>query len=194
MGGGRPRAGALPRRDRAPLLRRAGERRPSPGGAALSGCVSKTRATTRPRPRPFQAQLQLLALARLLRNDLREWARLGGADHPRPRAVVFTSDAAAAVRVGAALRDSLWGEQAVATRAGEKDGEVGAAAFKSKRGNAGKDDFESVVRAGGASVLVVPRAEGRGLDFPDVTHVYCFNLGARRTAALASPPPLAGRP
>mmetsp|Transcript_20129 Transcript_20129/g.62857 ORF Transcript_20129/g.62857 Transcript_20129/m.62857 type:complete len:603 (-) Transcript_20129:172-1980(-) len=124
-----------------------------------------------------QAQLQLLALARLLRNDLREWARLGGADHPRPRAVVFTSDAAAAVRVGAALRDSLWGEQAVATRAGEKDGEVGAAAFKSKRGNAGKDDFESVVRAGGASVLVVPRAEGRGLDFPDVTHVYCFNLG-----------------
>ena len=92
-----------------------------------------------------------------------------------------------------ALRWSGRGEQAVATRAGEKDGEVGAAAFKSKRGNAGKDDFESVVRAGGASVLVVPRAEGRGLDFPDVTHVYCFNLGARRTAALASPPPLAGR-
>ena len=92
--------------------------------------------------------------------------------------MVFTKDADEALRVGAALRDALWGEQAVATRAGASP-ESGAAAFKSVRGNKGKTDFASVVSSGGASVLVVPMAEGRGLDFPDVTHVYMLSLGLR---------------
>ena len=150
-------------------------------------------------------QLQLLALARLLRKDLREWEELGAAavqapnaafskarglasdvepppptaadEAPtRPRAVVFTKTAEEALRVGGALRDALWGEQAVVARAGAA-AEAGAAAFKSKSGNKGKGDFESVLAAGGASVLVVPMSEGRGLDFPDVTHVYCYALG-----------------
>ena len=151
-------------------------------------------------------QLQLLALARLLRKDLRDWEARGAAavaapgpafaqsrglesdapaeptdasDEPsRPRAVVFAKDAEEALRVGAALRDALWGEQAVVTRAGEVP-ESGAAAFKSVRGNRGKTDFDSVIASGGASVLVVPMSEGRGLDFPDVTHVYCLSLGLR---------------
>ena len=151
-------------------------------------------------------QLQLLALARLLRKDLRDWEVLGAAavaapgpafaqsrglesdapalptgasDEPsRPRAVVFTKDAKEALRVGAALRDALWGEQAVVTRAGAIP-ESGAPAFKSVRGNRGKADFDSVITSGGASVLVVPMSEGRGLDFPDVTHVYCLSLSLR---------------
>lgn len=144
-------------------------------------------------------QLQLLALARLLRKDLREWEALGAAavaapgpafaaarglesDAPpaaptsgpsRPRAVVFTKDAKEALRVGAALRDALWGEQAVATRGGATP-EAGADAFKSLPA---EGDFDSVISAGGASVLVVPMSEGRGLDFPHVTHVYCLSLG-----------------
>ena len=149
-------------------------------------------------------QLQLLALARLLRKDLRDWEELGAAavqapspafsqarglasDVPdaappgegvsRPRAVVFTKDCAEALRVGSALRDALWGEQAVATRAGETP-ESGAAAFKSIRAlNEGSADFDSVIQAGGASILVVPMSEGRGLDYPDITHVYCLDLG-----------------
>ena len=103
---------------------------------------------------------------------------LEGEDAPRPRAVVFTTDEASSLRVGSALRDALWGEQAVATRAGDKP-DTGAAAFKSakfKAAGAGKGDFESLIGSGGASVLVVPMSEGRGLDFPDVTHVYCLNL------------------
>ena len=151
-------------------------------------------------------QLQLLALARLLRKDLRDWEALGaaavampmpafatsqglGSDVPsaaidvsevltRPRAVVFTKDASEALKAGAALRDALWGEQAVVTRAGASP-ESGAAAFKSVRSNRDKMDFESVISSGGASVLVVPMSEGRGLDFPNVTHVYCLSLGLR---------------
>jgi superfamily II DNA/RNA helicase len=124
-----------------------------------------------------QAQLQLLALARLLRRDLSEWMARCEADEgvPRPRAVVFAADEPAALRVGSALRESLWGEQAVVTRAGAQP-DQSAAAFQSRRANAGKQGFDDVLTAGGASVLVVPKAEGRGLDFPDVTHVYCFNL------------------
>jgi len=151
-------------------------------------------------------QLQLLALARLLRKDLRDWEALGaaavampmpafatsqglGSDAPsaaidvsevrtRPRAVVFTKDASEALKAGAALRDALWGEQAVVTRAGASP-ESGAAAFKSVRSNRDKMDFESVISSGGASVLIVPMSEGRGLDFPNVTHVYCLSLGLR---------------
>ena len=147
---------------------------------------------------------QLLALARLLRKDLRDWEELGaaavqapapafsqargvGTDVPeaappaevatRPRAVVFTKDSAEALRVGAALRNALWGEQAVATRAGEAP-DSGAAAFKSTRAlGKGRNGFDEVIQAGGASVLVVPMSECRGLDYPDVTHVYCLSLG-----------------
>ena len=149
-------------------------------------------------------QLQLLALARLLRKDLREWEAVGAAavaapgpafaaarglagDAPaavagppqtRPRAVVFTQDAKEALRVGAALRDALWGEQAVATRGGATP-EAGAAAFKALPTDNGSGDFASVIASGGASILVVPMSEGRGLDFPDVTHVYMLSLGLR---------------
>ena len=113
----------------------------------------------------------LLALARLLRRDLRLWEEEEQATS-RPRAVVFTIDAQAAKRVGRALRGALWGEQAVVVRAGEAP-EVGAAAFRSVRANRGAAGFEDVVAAGGASVMVTPMADGRGLDFVDVSHVYC---------------------
>ena len=121
----------------------------------------------------------LLALARLLRRDIRLWEeeqqRQQQQASSRPRAVVFTADAPSAQRAGRALRAALWGEQAVVVRAGEAP-EVGAAAFRSARANRGATGFENVVAAGGASVMVTPMADGRGLDFPDVSHVYCVGL------------------
>ena len=155
-------------------------------------------------------KLQLLALARLLRKDLREWQQLGAAAVPtpgeafarargistnlpgqveaveaaeaaidalrRPRAVVFTKDEGEALRVGAALRNALWGEQAVVVRAGAGAAES-TKAFQSMRGTGDAGGFDGIITSQSASVLVVPMSEGRGLDFPEVTHVYLLSLG-----------------
>ncbi|CAH0373344.1 unnamed protein product [Pelagomonas calceolata] len=111
-----------------------------------------------------------LILARCLRRDLREWEESG--QGPRPRAVVFAANETSADALARQLRTSLWGAHAVAALLPTEGGSPTVAAGSMARASATDDSFAEVAARDGATVLVTVPSAARGLDFPNVSHVY----------------------
>ncbi|KAL3937496.1 MAG: hypothetical protein SGBAC_007408 [Bacillariaceae sp.] len=102
----------------------------------------------------------LLALTRLLRKELQDFDT--GKNSQRPRVVVFFPDEVIAKASIAPLRDALWGEHKLCVllpKTGLKPMQM-MEQFKSNE----------------TSVLLATPNSVRGLDFPDVTHVYTLYL------------------
>ena len=126
---------------------------------------------------------RLVLLARLMRADLREWEqRADKGASARPRAVVFTPDEQSAETTGKALRDALWGDQAVAVLLPSTGQSPTLVADKFRRATASDDGFASIAVSQSASVLVAPASSARGLDFANVSHVYAVGIGTPRAA------------
>ena len=126
---------------------------------------------------------RLVLLARLMRADLREWEqRADKGASARPRAVVFTPDEQSAETTGKALRDALWGDQAVAVLLPSTGQSPTLVADKFRRATASDDGFASIAVSQSASVLVAPASSARGLDFANVSHVYAVGISTPRAA------------
>ena len=134
---------------------------------------------------------RLIVLARTLREDLETWQRQQeellmkeknntSYSIPRPRCVVFCEDEAAASKTAQRLRTALWGDHAVAALLPT----IGGAPVESARSFSGGSDsssnFATFAARNTATVLVTVSQAARGLDFPNVTHVFC--LGANYDA------------
>jgi superfamily II DNA/RNA helicase len=104
----------------------------------------------------------LLVLTRLLRKELRDFDENPSNDKERPRVVVFFPDEAVAKESIAPLRDSLWGEHRLCVLL-PKTGVNPLEMMQQFKNN------ETTV------MLATPNSV-RGLDFPDVTHVYTLYL------------------
>mmetsp|Transcript_26872 Transcript_26872/g.107546 ORF Transcript_26872/g.107546 Transcript_26872/m.107546 type:complete len:291 (+) Transcript_26872:1516-2388(+) len=95
-----------------------------------------------------------------------------GGSAVRPRCVVVCRDEAAARRAAPKLRTALWGDHAVVALLPT----LGAAALdvaqKFALVEGASDDFAATAARDGASVLVTAPSAARGLDFPNVTHVF----------------------
>ena len=111
-----------------------------------------------------------LILARCLRRDLRDWEESG--QGPRPRAVIFSNNETSADALARQLRTSLWGAHAVAALLPTEGGSPTVAAGSMARASATDDSFAEVAARDGATVLVTVPSAARGLDFPNVSHVY----------------------
>jgi len=103
---------------------------------------------------------QLLALTRLLRENLRNYAKTHADE--RPRAVVFFPSEKEAKDAIEPLRDSLWGEHKVCVMLPE----IGVNPLGIM------NDFKNSE----TSVMLATPNSVRGLDFPNVTHVYSLFL------------------
>lgn len=112
-----------------------------------------------------QPERAIAVLCRQVRADL---VRLGE-DSPPPRVIVFTSDEAAAVAVGDALRKALWGAHRIAVLLPQ--GQEPIKALHAFRDNV-------------ASLLVATPSAARGLDLPEVSHVYNVGLPSDSTDYL----------
>ena len=114
---------------------------------------------------------RMAKLARLMRIDLREWQRQadGAEGTARPRGVVFVADERAASAVGGALRDSLWGDHAVAILLPSQGTDPSLVTDRFRRAAGASEGFVGMATASGASVLVAPLACARGLDFANVS-------------------------
>ena len=126
-----------------------------------------------------------LVLARSLRRDLADW-EARGSPPPRPRAVVFARDEAGARALADPLRTALWGAHAVAALLPETGGApLEAAASFGRAGADAGDDFAAVAAVNAATLLVTVPSAARGLDFPNVSHVYAVGAppGDGRDAA-----------
>ena len=126
-----------------------------------------------------------LVLARSLRRDLADW-EARGSPPPRPRAVVFARDEAGARALADPLRTALWGAHAVAALLPETGGApLEAAASFGRAGDDAGDDFAAVAAVNAATLLVTVPSAARGLDFPNVSHVYAVGAppGDGRDAA-----------
>jgi len=102
----------------------------------------------------------LLALTRLLRKELQDYD--AGKTSERPRVVVFFPDEVIAKASISPLRDSLWGEHKLCVLL-PKTGVKPLAMMEEFKSNK-------------TSVLLATPNSVRGLDFPDVTHVYTLYL------------------
>jgi len=100
---------------------------------------------------------KLLALARLLRNDLKEL----GPDAPPARVMVYVADEAAARKVSPALRRTLWGEHKMTTLL--PTGKETLMALQDFRDNK-------------TTLLLATPHHARGLDLPAVSHVYNLDV------------------
>eukprot|EP00980_Cylindrotheca_fusiformis_P008231 scaffold1736_cov127-Cylindrotheca_fusiformis.AAC.45 len=104
----------------------------------------------------------LLALTRLLRKELRRYDESDGKSVQRPRVVVFFPDEVIAKSSIAPLRDALWGEHKLCVLL-PKTGVNPLQMMEQFKNNE-------------TSVLLATPNSVRGLDFPDVTHVYTLYL------------------
>jgi len=102
----------------------------------------------------------LLALTRLLRKELQDYD--AGKKSQRPRVVVFFPDEVIAKGSIAPLRDALWGEHKLCV-------------LLPKTGVNPLQMMEQF-KSNETSVLLATPNSVRGLDFPDVTHVYTLYL------------------
>ncbi|OEU14014.1 hypothetical protein FRACYDRAFT_189141 [Fragilariopsis cylindrus CCMP1102] len=105
----------------------------------------------------------LLALTRLLRKELEDYEKLNKNNNgPPPRVVIFFPDEAVAKDSIAPLRDALWGEHKLCVllpQTGVNPLQM-LEAFKNNE----------------TSVMLATPNSVRGLDFPQVTHVYTLYL------------------
>ncbi|CAJ1942324.1 unnamed protein product [Cylindrotheca closterium] len=102
----------------------------------------------------------LLALTRLIRKELRDYDT--GKNSERPRVVIFFPDEVIAKASIAPLRDALWGEHKLCV-------------LLPKTGFNPLQMMEQF-KSNETSVLLATPNSVRGLDFPDVTHVYTLYL------------------
>ena len=98
----------------------------------------------------------------------------------RPRCAVFVGTEEEATSVGSSLRNSLWGDHAIAVLL-PTQGQDPTLVSSNFRRAAGGETFGSMAASRGASVLVAPASVARGLDFANVSYVY--TLGVRVTEA-----------
>eukprot|EP00746_Dinoflagellata_sp_MGD_P017667 gnl/MRDRNA2_/MRDRNA2_140690_c0_seq1.p1 gnl/MRDRNA2_/MRDRNA2_140690_c0~~gnl/MRDRNA2_/MRDRNA2_140690_c0_seq1.p1 ORF type:complete len:613 (-),score=101.96 gnl/MRDRNA2_/MRDRNA2_140690_c0_seq1:189-1964(-) len=100
---------------------------------------------------------RLATLARLIRSDLLS----RGPDAAPGRTVVFVPTDEDATEVAPKLRGALWGEHMVVVlKPGSEDAQYYLESFRDNK----------------ASMLVATQASERGLDLPDVAHVYCLGM------------------
>lgn len=111
-----------------------------------------------------------LILARCLKRDLQDWEERGTG--PRPRAVVFANNESTADALARQLRTSLWGAHAVAAMLPNSGGSPTVAAGSMARVVNETFSFSEVASKDGATILVTVPSAARGLDFPNVSHVY----------------------
>uniref|UniRef100_A0A6V2EIK1 ATP-dependent RNA helicase n=2 Tax=Ditylum brightwellii TaxID=49249 RepID=A0A6V2EIK1_9STRA len=114
----------------------------------------------------------LVCLARLLRKELHEYEELAAAVNTtntttltklqRPRVVVFFPDEAEAQKAISSLRDAMWGDHKLCVLLP----------------NIGVNPLTVMenFKAGETSVMLATPNSVRGLDFPDLTHVYTSYL------------------
>ena len=121
---------------------------------------------------------RLATIARAMRSDVDKWEALGKnlTEIPRPRCVVFCPDEATATLTAKQLRNAVWGKHAVAALLPT----VGGAPVESARsfvmGDDSTESWANTAARNAATALVTSVRSARGLDFPNVTHVFC--LGA----------------
>lgn len=111
-----------------------------------------------------------LILARCLKRDLQAWEERGTG--PRPRAVIFATNESTADALARQLRTSLWGAHAVAAMLPNSGGSPTVAAGSMARVINETFSFSEVASKDGATILVTVPSAARGLDFPNVSHVY----------------------
>jgi len=105
----------------------------------------------------------MVVLARLLRKELEDYETLNkDTDGPPPRVVIFFPDEAVAKDAIAPLRDALWGEHRLCV-------------LLPKTGVKPLEMMEQFKNNDTTVMLATPNSV-RGLDFPQVTHVYTLYL------------------
>ena len=104
----------------------------------------------------------LLVLTRLLRKELQDFDENPSNDKERPRVVVFFPDEAVAKDSIAPLRDALWGDHKLCV-------------LLPKTGLNPLEMMQQFKNNETTVMLATPNSV-RGLDFPDVTHVYTLYL------------------
>ena len=105
----------------------------------------------------------LLVLARLLRKDLEDYDKMNKRqDGPPPRVVIFLPDEETAMKSISTMRDALWGEHRVCV-------------LLPKTGKSPLAQMEDFKNNDTTVMLATPNSV-RGLDFPQVTHVYTLYL------------------
>ena len=105
----------------------------------------------------------MLVLTRLLRKELEDYETLNkDTDGPPPRVVIFFPDEAVAKESIAPLRDALWGEHKLCV-------------LLPKTGVKPLEMMEQFKNNDTTVMLATPNSV-RGLDFPQVTHVYTLYL------------------
>uniref|UniRef100_A0A7S3JTV7 ATP-dependent RNA helicase n=1 Tax=Aureoumbra lagunensis TaxID=44058 RepID=A0A7S3JTV7_9STRA len=118
---------------------------------------------------------RLGVLVKLMRSDLQAWNE-SSQQLPRPRCIIFCVDETTAALTAKRLRAALWGDHAIAALLPNLGKAPVEAAQALTVGADTDDDFAAVASRAGATVLVTSANAARGLDFPQVTHVFILGV------------------